>query len=128
MGMLRTIIVLGAGFALMPTPPPGEQAQYEANPGRFSYVAAAAETMADMRSFCQRNPNVCATAGAFARTAEGKAKYSVKLLYEWADAAKDNPKVMASDPVETAALTTIDDGCDTLTDADKQPKWRRPKG
>jgi hypothetical protein len=94
MGILRTLLVVGAGFALLPSPPPGPSGEPAASaPGNFAYLAAAAETVADMRGFCQRNPNACATAGVVAGMVEGKAKYSAKLVYEWANAEK--PVAMA---------------------------------
>lgn len=133
MGMLRTLLVLGVGFALMPSPPPdpnGDKAA--AGPGSFAYVAAAAETMADLRSFCQRNPNVCVTAGAMAQTVEGKAKYSAKLIYEWANGGNLPEKWAASDPIQTSAPPAknldLRVSQNTLTLADLVPEWRSPKG
>jgi hypothetical protein len=102
MGILRTLIVVGAGFALMPSPPPGPPGEpAPAGPGNFAYLAAAAETVADMRGFCQRNPNACETAGVVGHMLEGKAKYSAKLVYEWANDGKTKPqetKTAAADP------------------------------
>jgi hypothetical protein len=92
MGILRTLLLVGAGLALLPSPPPGPSGEPAINgPGSFAYLAAAAETVADMRSFCQRNPNACATAGVVAGMVEGKAKYSAKLVYEWANDTKQKP-------------------------------------
>ena len=89
MGILRTLLVVGAGLALLPSPPTdpsGEPAP--SGPGNFAYLAAATETVADLRGFCQRNPNACATAGVVAGMVEGKAKYWAKLVYEWANDGK----------------------------------------
>jgi Family of unknown function (DUF5330) len=137
MGMLRTLFVLGAGFALMPSPPP-DAATTASGPSQFAYIAAAAETVADLRSFCQRNPNVCVAAGSMAQTVENKAKYSAKLIYEWANEAtgdgriKNLPDNLASaDPVEisapTVAAASMKASQNTLTLADLEPKWRKPK-
>jgi hypothetical protein len=116
MGMLRTIFVVGGAFAFMPSPPPSETGQSPpSDVNQFTYVAAAVETVADMRSFCSRNPNVCATAGSVARTVEGKVKYSAKLVYEWANDGNET-KVLP-------APTTNG----TLTLADLEPAWRKPK-
>jgi Family of unknown function (DUF5330) len=143
MGMLRTLIVLGAGFALLPSPPPADTPPgAEPQAGAISYVAAAAETMADMRSFCQRNPNLCATAGSLANSVEGKAKYSAKLIYEWANGKPvdvrtvDLPEDLASAAETTASIRGAlheDDPQNTLTLADLEPEWqapvrRKPKG
>lgn len=139
MGMLRTLVVVSAALALMPSPPPdpnGEAAPV--GPGSFAYVAAAAETVADMRAFCRRNPNVCATAGAMAQTVESKAKYSAKLIYEWANDASGNHQrqslslpVATSDPIQTSSApaqgTDLTESQNTLTLADLVPEWRSPK-
>lgn len=138
MGMLRTLLVLGAGFALLPSPPPDPGATYEPGPGNSTYIAAAAETVADMRSFCQRNPNVCLTAGAVAQSVESKAKYSAKLVYEWANEATGDSKpstlpddIAVFDPIQTSAppagSVDLKVSQNTLTIADLVPEWRKPK-
>jgi Family of unknown function (DUF5330) len=102
MGILRTLLVVGTGLALLPSPPPdpsGEPAP--SGPGNFAYLAAAAETVADLRGFCQRNPNACATAGVVAGMVEGKAKYSAKLVYEWAN---DGNPVQTADNIPRPVL------------------------
>ena len=138
MGMLRNLIIVGAAIAFMPSPPPGENDAPPLSAGAFAYVAAAAETVADLRSFCQRNPNVCATAGAMAQSVEGKAKYSAKLMYEWANDVKSDGRkvnlpedVALSDPIETSApprvLTVPKESQNTLSVADLIVPWRKPK-
>jgi Family of unknown function (DUF5330) len=139
MGMLRTLLVVGAAFALMPSPPTDPNgASAAAGPGSFAYMAAAAETVADMRSFCQRNPNVCVTAVAVAQSVEGKAKYSAKLIYEWANDRDDQDtpqklsgKIAPADPLQTSSLPAkhvdLKESQNTLTLADLVPEWRRPK-
>jgi Family of unknown function (DUF5330) len=100
MGILRTLLVAGAGLAFLPSPPPGPAGEATpAIPGNFAYLAAAAETVADFKGFCLRNPFACSTASAVATTVEGKAKYSAKLVYEWASDGKQKP-----DPSQTAEL------------------------
>jgi Family of unknown function (DUF5330) len=139
MGMLRTLCVVVGAVALMPSPPPEVSGQAAPQgPGAFAYVAAAAETVADMRSFCQRNPAVCSTAGVFAQTLEGKAKYSVKLVYEWANEATGDghprslpPDMAMADPIQTsapaAARLAASDSQNTLTLADIVPEWQKPR-
>jgi hypothetical protein len=91
-----------------------------------------------MRSFCQRNPNVCVAAGAVAQTVEGKAKYSAKLIYEWANDATGEGKIKnlpanlaTADPVQTSAppvtSVSLKVSQNTLTVADLVPEWRKPK-
>jgi Family of unknown function (DUF5330) len=92
MGILRTLIIAGAGLALLPSPPPElSGAPQPEGPGNFAYLAAAAETVADLKGFCERNPSTCSTAGTVAMVVEGKAKYSAKLVYEWANAETSKP-------------------------------------
>ena len=129
MGMLRTLIVVGAAVALMPSPPPDQAGTQAASPGTLAYMAAAAETMADMRGFCQRNPNVCVTAGTVTRTVEGKAKYSAKLIYEWANNSKENPIVAEADSIQTGSpppkTVNLKESQNTLSLADLLPEWKK---
>lgn len=113
----------------MPSPPPEPAgSQTPATPGTFAYVAAAAETFADVRGFCQRNPNVCGTAGAMATAMEGKAKYSAKLIYEWANEAKtaSADQIQTSSPPAQAADLKVSQN--TLIVGDLLPDWKKPKG
>jgi hypothetical protein len=137
MGMLRTLVILGAGLALLPSPPETE-GQPQAGPGSFAYLAAATETFADVRGFCQRNPNVCSTADAFASTVEAKAKYSAKLIYEWANEATSEPhaaglpgNIAGADPLHTSSQPVkqapLKVSQNTLTVADLVPEWKKPK-
>jgi hypothetical protein len=107
MGMLRTGLILAVGFALLPSPPGDETGAQEPAPSTFAYIAAATETLADMKGFCARNPNACHIAGSVAETVESKVRYSIKLAYEWAE---DKPKV--------------DHG--TLTKDDMKAAWNGP--
>jgi Family of unknown function (DUF5330) len=132
MGMLKILLVVGAGIALMPSPPPDETgAQPAAAYGTFAYVAAAAETMADMRGFCQRNPNVCVTAGAVAQSVQGKAKYSARLIYEWANDGTNKSTVAEADSIQTssppAKTVNLKESQNTLTLSDLVPDWKRPR-
>ncbi len=106
MGILRNAIILGAVAVAMPNPPATETAGGVVPPtaSSFAYVAAAAETFADVRTFCERRPGVCQTAGHLAVTMEAKAKYSAKLIYEWAnEAGAETPRTTALPPDLAAA-------------------------
>jgi hypothetical protein len=112
MGMLRTTLILGAIIFAMPSPPPDASAPGEPAPlSTVAYLAAAAETFSDVKTFCERKPFVCQAAGQFASTVERKAKYSAKLIYEWANEASDQqaqtmlPADLASmaDDIETGS-------------------------
>ena len=47
----------------------------------------------DAGEFCGRQPMVCVTADFIATKLEAKAKYSAKLIYEWANEASSTPAV-----------------------------------
>jgi Family of unknown function (DUF5330) len=87
MGILKTTIVLSAIVMALPAPPEDADANSAAGPGTIGYVSAAAGAFSDLKDFCARRPYVCETAGHLARAAERKAKYSAKLIYEWANEA-----------------------------------------
>jgi Family of unknown function (DUF5330) len=124
MGILRnTLIITGLAIA-MPSPPPSETADVVPSQGStIAYVSAAAEAFADVRTFCQRQPGVCQTAGHIAAIVEAKAKYSAKLIYEWASEAADPNAVKTVSGNETAAAG-IDHS--TLKLEDLLPEWRKP--
>ena len=115
MGILRTTLVLGAIIAFMPTPPDlasnTEIAKGE-SPGPFSYVIAAADTFSDVKGFCMRKPAVCETAASMAVNLEARAKYSAKLIYEWANestADTSKPaKVPSLDDLKTGSVDVIE--------------------
>jgi hypothetical protein len=91
MGILRYIVVGAVAFALLPTPP---VSQLQARRGIATPVAklethtllsAAIGTVADVATFCARQPQTCEAMASVASVAEAKAKYSLKLAYEWAN-------------------------------------------
>jgi Family of unknown function (DUF5330) len=104
MGMLRTTFILGAILFAMPSPPQDPATADQAVPmGNVAYIAAAADAFGDVRNFCARKPFVCETAGQLASSVERKAKYSAKLIYEWANDATSDP-VKAEVPQDIAAM------------------------
>ena len=103
-------------------------------PGVF---ATATQAVSDVASFCARQPGVCETAGYIASRMEAKAKYSVKLLYEWANESAVAPQVPAAfeeaqtDPLRTGSapvgrLAAANEGQSTLRIEDLIPEWRGP--
>ena len=114
MGILRTTLVLGAIFALLPSPPnmarPGET-EVARDPGPFGYVVAAAEAFSDVKGFCMRKPVVCEAAGHMAVKIEAKAKYSAKLIYEWANDAtvkQEHKKKTSAKDLDNIATGSVD--------------------
>jgi hypothetical protein len=110
MGIFRTTIVLAGGLLMMPSPPEDAGAQSgaaEAQAIDASYLVAASSFVSDLTSICDRQPAACQTAGLLAARLERNAKYSVKLLYEWANRPDDSaPKARTAVVFEADPLTT----------------------
>ena len=137
MSIFRTIVLLTGITVLMPSPPL-EQASEPVPAVRetTSVVSAASQTVTDMAAFCSRQPGVCETAGYVLSKLEAKAKYSVRLIYEWASEANGVPPASPlgyhafSDPITTgstvlaAARPAAKSNQSTLQLEDLLPAWR----
>lgn len=132
MGVFRAIMVLTGITVFMPAP---SEDSATVAPARdtVSVVSAASQTVSDVASFCHRQPGVCDTAGYVVAKLEAKAKYSVRLLYDWASEANGEPAVSplddvaASDPITTGSvLASARDPGSTLKIEDLIPRWREP--
>ena len=113
MRIIRTIIVLSGIAAFMPSAPEdvnqAAPAMASAEVSDTGYLEVATNTFSDLASFCARQPGVCETAGFVAHKLELKAKYGVRLIYEWANEASTPSAVppelaSSSDPIETATM------------------------
>jgi Family of unknown function (DUF5330) len=139
MGLIRKAIVIGGALMAMPSPPPdqtGNQVAISSPSTSWAYIAAATDTVADLKSFCERKPQVCGTAQYLAVTLEGKAKYSAKIIYEWANDStsvishkpSSIQELAAADPIMTGTsglrLTTDLSANSTLRLDDLVPEWR----
>lgn len=143
MRLIRTILILTGAGVLMPAPP--EDLSATAGMAETDSVSAiemlssATSAVSDMAGFCARQPGVCTTAAYVAGRLEAKAKYSVKLIYEWASDAGSAAAVPAGtlEADETDLLQTgstevalADDarsrGQSTLRLDDLLPAWRGP--
>lgn len=140
MRVFKTILLFGLLALMVPAPPEAELQEAGITVSTPALLSAATQTVADLGQFCGRQPGVCETAGFVAAKLEAKAKYSVRLIYDWANEAEAAPgklpvrdlQVEAVDPIETgstrrivAALAEdIDSG--TLTLDDCVPEWRGP--
>jgi hypothetical protein len=89
MGITKYMLLGLAAFALAPMPPEGAQTGNDARPAAtlqtHEMISVAIGTFTDVASFCQRQPQACDAIGNIAAIAEAKAKYSVRLMYEWAN-------------------------------------------
>jgi hypothetical protein len=136
MRILRTIFFLGAIAILLPSPPEeSRRSSLFASASQITapeVIYAASRTASDVGDFCQRQPMVCETAGYIASKVEAKAKYSAKLIYEWANEASAPGADQALDErLATASLTHVAanaaaDSQNTLKVEDLIPEWRNP--
>ncbi|MGE0210366.1 MAG: DUF5330 domain-containing protein [Parvibaculaceae bacterium] len=142
MSLTRTAFLLLAVVYLMPTPPEpvAPRNDLSADAAAPQIVDAATSAFSDVSEFCGRQPTVCLTAGHLAHKLEAKAKYSVRLLYEWAnDGNLEHPAAAApleneaeADPLTTSSTLSRVAGeaevsTGTLTIEDLIPEWRGPK-
>lgn len=135
MRIFRTLILLTGVAVLMPSPPDDGQRQAAAAP---ALVGSATMAFADAASFCSRQPQVCQTAGYVASKLQAKAKYSVRLIYEWASESTAEPHITSvnnqagADPIETGSTavakagSTASNGQSSLRIEDLIPAWRGP--
>jgi hypothetical protein len=142
MRIIRTIIVLTGIAAFIPSPPDEvTQAAPEVAKTEISetgYFEVATNTFSDLASFCARQPGVCETAGFVAHKLELKAKYGVRLIYEWANEANSAPSAVqpdvaeGSDPIKTGSMKLASakrlplTSQSTLRLNDLIPVWRGP--
>lgn len=141
MRIIRTIIVLSGIAAVMPSAPEdvnqAAPATASAEISDVGYLEVATNTFSDLASFCARQPSVCETAGFVAHKLELKAKYGVRLIYDWANEASTpsavQPKIAnGSDPIETGSMKLASakrlpqNSQSTLRLDDLIPVWRGP--
>ena len=136
MGLIRKAIFIGGALLLMPSPPEDQmQSSEQENLARnASYIVAASAALADMTSFCERQPTACVVAGELAARAELKAKYSIKLIYEWAtkpdkaDGKAHVATLVQIDPIVTGSTGDASAASQsTLKIDDLVPPWLGPQ-
>ncbi len=138
MRIVRTIILLSAIVILMPSPPESVKKDVgliAANDvSAPEILVAATRAASDIGGFCSREPQVCVTASYVAGMLEAKAKYSVRLIYNWANEASTNDSTGPEqadgvDPMVTSSTKlAVDDAVsqNTLKVEDRIPVWRVP--
>ncbi len=103
---MKYLFIGGVALLLAPMPPEDMQSKFSAQPvsavQTHEFVSVAIGIFADAASFCQRQPQACEVLGEVANAAEVKAKYSIRLLYEWAGAEQSG-----HDSVEPALKGTL---------------------
>lgn len=141
MRIIRTLFYLSVVGLFMPSPPPPVEPGLAAAPPETvlstpQMFLAATSAVSDLREFCNRQPGFCDTAQYLAGKFEAKAKYSAKLIYEWANEAS-TPQgpghVIEADALATASTQRVasadDEGLsqNTLRLEDLVPEWRPPQ-
>ena len=88
----------------------------------------------DVSGFCTRQPTVCDTARILLVKLEAKAKYGMRLIYQWAETpepatpAAAGTEAKLGDPITTSTVAGDQHPAkDALRPADLRPKWRPPK-
>ena len=137
MRVFRTVFFLCTVAILMPSPPEeATRTSPMSSAGDVSvpqFINAASRTVSDAGEFCGRQPMVCLTADFIAGKLEAKAKYSAKLIYEWANEASSTPRAREASLTapEHARLPRLAANSrapsqNTLKVEDLVPDWRNP--
>ena len=125
--LFRIIFWLGVVLVFLP-----RGGQPNASDGGLSpsdAMSAAKATVTDMRSFCGRQPEACATGSHVAVALGQRAQSGAKLIYDYlteylGPSARDAGN---SDRTSIAARHTSTAGRDTLMPSDLAPPWRGPR-
>jgi len=153
MKIIKYSFIAGCAALLLPSPPPSQiiemQGGTRVNLETGEVLSAAASAYSDVTGFCQRQPEVCSTAGSVFSSLEVRAKYNFQRLYEWSTSKpsdqgiiqqppSQNIKIEQSaqleyDPIITGSTYTIivaasnsTSSVNTLNIEDLVPEWRGP--
>lgn len=142
MRLIRILLVVSGAGILLPSPPDDIASGIAGVPAEqvstLDMLSSASSAVADAANFCSRQPAVCNTAAYVAGKLEAKAKYSVKLIYEWASESTSDPALPGSSQ-EADAIDLLKTGTalaaafvpepksqSTLKLEDVIPEWRGP--
>jgi hypothetical protein len=100
-----TIVVL-----LLPADPPSSNSTTQVN--AFQAIGAARDTVADVSSFCDRNPDTCVTGNAVFDLLARKVRFGVRKVSEYFESTRE-------------VRQPEHDG--TLTNEDAVSPWHPPK-
>lgn len=110
MGITRIMVVGLAALMLAPMPPEDATVAASGQPAAqlqtHQLVSVAVGTFTDASSFCERQPLTCKAMSDVASIAQAKAKYSIRLAYEWANGAATNSD--AAQPAANSVLPVSD--------------------
>jgi uncharacterized protein DUF5330 len=88
-------------------------------------VSLAGAAVSDMRGFCDRQPDACATGGKVAVAIGHKAEAGARTIYEFIT-TKLNEKSAPAEKAAPKLAPASAAGQGTLTPADMQPAWHAP--
>ncbi len=125
MRLIRTLLVVSGLGVLLPSPPEdvaslSASAQAE-QISTLEMLSSASSAVADAAGFCSRQPTVCNTAVYVAGKLEAKAKYSARLIYDWASESTSDPALRGSSQ-EADAVDLLKTGTALAEAAKPQPK------
>lgn len=140
MRIIRTIMLLTGATVFLPSPPDSGSVtagNTMAQASQDGVLVSAVAAVSDVASFCSRQPGVCQTAGYVASRLEAKAKYSVRLIYQWANESGEGSGLTPADgltakadPLATGSAKRLTvataDSQSTLKLEDLIPEWRGP--
>ncbi len=106
-----------------------KSASGDANIDAKQAVTLASATLSDMRGFCDRQPDACATGGKVAVALGHKAEAGARTIYEFITAKlaeKSAPAEKTSAKVVSVSVPGQETRQGTLTQADMAPAWHAP--
>lgn len=121
--MLRAVFWLGVASLVLPTIGAfsGNDSEKTTAVGATDAASAAFATVADMRQFCQRQPDACAVGARVGAALGHTAQAGAKMIYTLV-----NEALASSGADRTARDVTGAVSQDTLTESDRIPEWRGP--
>jgi hypothetical protein len=126
--LLRMAFWLGVILVLLPTggsKPVANAPQF----GAIDAMSVAGAAVSDMRQFCARQPEACATGGQAALVIGQRAQAGAKMLYEFLNERippAETGSVTLTGAVEKSAPGAIPRSQNTLKPADLAPAWHGP--
>lgn len=114
--LLRIAFVIGLVLFLIPFGLKGKDGEAVSV---FDALGAAQAVVADMRGFCERQPQACAVGGQMASHVADKAQVGAKWLYEALGATTHGTGIPAPAPAPAPAAA----GPLELTPQDLLPRW-----
>lgn len=141
MFFIRLLFWLSVVILLLPAedPPSNTKLVTDANThvSAARVVDAAWTTVTDIRSICQRRPQVCKTGEAAFNIFLQKARHGAHLVYDLLSGSPESPPAPAADPQSRANRpaarptprshrASVPKSLNTLHSSDLVPNWRGP--